>query len=170
LERIWLAYGTLTPMASAQRGWLQLRRMHGVCIGLLVCIWLTRRQAEKLAASFTTSLRGVGTLQTWPSEQDPLVPEAVAEASQLYAGPPGRDDQPLQALRQPTRSAAKRQYTQDLLELFAEALQCEPADLIIRDPSDPAGIWSISGISSRPVERAQVVEIAKTLKRTGTEG
>jgi transcriptional regulator with XRE-family HTH domain len=29
----------------------------------------------------------------------------------------------------------KRQYTQELLELFAEALQCAPADLIMRDPS-----------------------------------
>jgi transcriptional regulator with XRE-family HTH domain len=63
----------------------------------------------------------------------------------------------------------KRQYTQELLEVFAEALRCEPADLIIRDPSDPAGIWDIWD-QLKPVERAQVVEIAKTLKRTGTEG
>ena len=63
----------------------------------------------------------------------------------------------------------KRQYTQELLEHFAEALRCEPADLIIRDPSDPTGIWSIWD-QLKPVERAQVVEIAKTLKRTGTNG
>lgn len=63
----------------------------------------------------------------------------------------------------------KRQYTQELLEAFATALQCEPADLIIRDPSDPDGIWSIWD-QLQPVERGQVVEIAKTFKRTGTDG
>jgi transcriptional regulator with XRE-family HTH domain len=63
----------------------------------------------------------------------------------------------------------ERQYAQDLLELFAAALQCEPADLIVRDPTDPDGIWTVWD-QLKPVERAQVVEIAKTLKRTGTNG
>jgi transcriptional regulator with XRE-family HTH domain len=63
----------------------------------------------------------------------------------------------------------ERQYNQDLLEAFAEALSCEPADLMMRDPSDPEGLWSIyEGLS--PVERRQVVEIAKTIKRTGSDG
>lgn len=63
----------------------------------------------------------------------------------------------------------KRRYNQDHLEALATALQCEPFDLIMRDPSDPDGIWSVWD-QLRPVERSQVVEIAKTLKRTGTEG
>lgn len=63
----------------------------------------------------------------------------------------------------------KRQYTQELLEVLAEALQCGPADLIMRDPSDPEGIWSVYDALSVP-ERRQVVEIAKTIKRTGTGG
>lgn len=63
----------------------------------------------------------------------------------------------------------RRQYTQELLELFAEALQCAPADLIMRDPTDPDGLWSIYDALSG-AERRQVVEIAKTIKRTGTEG
>jgi transcriptional regulator with XRE-family HTH domain len=62
-----------------------------------------------------------------------------------------------------------RQYTQELLELFAGALMCEPVDLIIRDPSDPEGMWSIWDGLSQP-QKTQVVEIAKTIKRTGTEG
>jgi transcriptional regulator with XRE-family HTH domain len=65
--------------------------------------------------------------------------------------------------------SGKRQYTQELLELFAGALRCEPADLIIRDPSDPDGLWSVWDQLDKP-ERRQVVEIAKTIKRTGTEG
>lgn len=65
--------------------------------------------------------------------------------------------------------SGKKRYDQPFLEAAAVALRCEPADLIIRDPSDPDGIWSIWD-QLRPLERAQVVEIAKTLKRTGTEG
>lgn len=65
--------------------------------------------------------------------------------------------------------SGKRRYDQPFLEAAAEVLRCEPADLIIRDPSDPDGIWSIWD-TLRPVERAQVVEIAKTIRRTGTEG
>lgn len=63
----------------------------------------------------------------------------------------------------------KRRYDQPFLEAAAVVLRCEPADLLIRDPSDPDGIWSVwDGL--KPIERQQVVEIAKTLKRTGTEG
>jgi transcriptional regulator with XRE-family HTH domain len=65
--------------------------------------------------------------------------------------------------------SGKRRYDQPFLEAAAVVLQCEPADLIIRDPSDPDGIWSVWD-TLRPVERQQVVEIAKTIKRTGTEG
>lgn len=63
----------------------------------------------------------------------------------------------------------KRRYDQPFLEAAAEALRCEPADLIVRDPSDPDGIWSIWDTLA-PAQRHQVVEIAKTLKRTGTDG
>lgn len=65
--------------------------------------------------------------------------------------------------------SGKRRYDQPFLEAAAEVLRCEPADLIIRDPTDPDGIWSIWD-QLKPVERQQVVEIARTLKRTGTEG
>lgn len=60
-------------------------------------------------------------------------------------------------------------YSQDILEAIATALRCDPADLIIRDPSDPDGMWSIYDALTGP-QRRQVVEIAKTIKRTGTEG
>jgi hypothetical protein len=41
--------------------------------------------------------------------------------------------------------------------------------LMMRDPTTTKSIWSISEGPSPP-RRTQVVEIAKTIKRTGTEG
>jgi transcriptional regulator with XRE-family HTH domain len=32
-------------------------------------------------------------------------------------------------------------YNQDVLEMMAEALRCEPADLLMRDPNSP--VWSL---------------------------
>ncbi|WP_332690043.1 helix-turn-helix domain-containing protein [Devosia sp.] len=63
----------------------------------------------------------------------------------------------------------KRRYDQPFLEAAAEVLRCQPADLIVRNPADPDGIWSIWD-DLRPAERNQVVEIAKTIRRTGTDG
>jgi transcriptional regulator with XRE-family HTH domain len=34
-------------------------------------------------------------------------------------------------------------YTQSMLEALADALACEPADLIMRDPSRADAIWTI---------------------------
>lgn len=59
-------------------------------------------------------------------------------------------------------------YTQETLEALADALQCEPADLLMRDPSDPDAIWSIWD-HAKPGERRQIVEMARILvKKTGT--
>jgi transcriptional regulator with XRE-family HTH domain len=58
-------------------------------------------------------------------------------------------------------------YSQGLLEALAVALQTDAASLLIRDPTDPEGIWSVWDQAS-PSERRQIVEIAKTLIRTGT--
>lgn len=51
------------------------------------------------------------------------------------------------------------------LQALAEALQCEVVDLLIRDPSDPEGIWTIWQ-QAKPAERIQIVEIAKAVLRT----
>lgn len=65
--------------------------------------------------------------------------------------------------------SGKRRYDQPFLEAAADVLRCEPADLIMRDPTDPDGIWSVWD-SLAPAQRAQVVDIAKTFKKTGTNG
>ena len=58
-------------------------------------------------------------------------------------------------------------FTQDVLEACADALRTDPASLIMRDPSDPEGIWSIWE-QAKPGQRRQITEIARTLTRTGT--
>ena len=58
-------------------------------------------------------------------------------------------------------------YGQDILEALARALRCEPADLIMRDPTQPESVWSlIDGL--KPTERLQAIEVIKALQRTGS--
>lgn len=49
-------------------------------------------------------------------------------------------------------------YTQATLEALADALQCEAVDLLIRDPSDPEGLWSLWE-RAKPAERKQLLGI-----------
>lgn len=58
-------------------------------------------------------------------------------------------------------------YTQDLLEAVADALMTDAASLIMRDPTAPDAIWSVWEQAS-PGQRAQIVEVAKALLKTGT--
>lgn len=57
-------------------------------------------------------------------------------------------------------------YNQTLLELLADALRCEPADLIMRDPAQKNSLWTIYEALS-PTQRIQLVEIGETLKKAG---
>lgn len=52
----------------------------------------------------------------------------------------------------------RRQYNQALLEAAAEALTCDPADLIMRDPGAPEAIWSIWD-QIPPVDRDQALKV-----------
>ena len=61
----------------------------------------------------------------------------------------------------------QRGYTQETLEAVASALQTDVASLLMRDPTDPEAIWSIWD-QAKPGQRRQIVEIAKTLVKTGT--
>lgn len=58
----------------------------------------------------------------------------------------------------------KKRYDQPFLEAAAEVLNCEVADLIQRDPNDSEAIWALWD-KMQPVQKAQLVEIAKTLRK-----
>jgi transcriptional regulator with XRE-family HTH domain len=60
-------------------------------------------------------------------------------------------------------------YSQDILEALAAVMRCEPADLIMRDPTQPDALWRLlDGLE--PVQRQQAIEVIKALQRTGTGG
>jgi transcriptional regulator with XRE-family HTH domain len=61
----------------------------------------------------------------------------------------------------------KRAYTQETLEALADALQTDVASLLMRNPTDPDAIWSIWD-HAKPGERRLIVDIAKTVTKTGT--
>lgn len=63
-------------------------------------------------------------------------------------------------------------YNQELLERLAEIYNCEPVDMLIRNPKAPEAIWTIWD-RARPGERRQIEALATALiegGRTGTEG
>lgn len=54
-------------------------------------------------------------------------------------------------------------YTQGSLEALARALECEPADLLARDPSSDEPLWAAwDGIAD--ADRARVIAVIKALK------
>jgi transcriptional regulator with XRE-family HTH domain len=55
-------------------------------------------------------------------------------------------------------------YNQPLLEAIADALSTDPPSLLMRNPEDPDGIWSIWD-QAEPGVRLQIIEIARTLTR-----
>jgi transcriptional regulator with XRE-family HTH domain len=59
-------------------------------------------------------------------------------------------------------------YTQDVLEALAEALNTDPASLIMRNPGDPDVMWSIWD-QAKKGERQLIEELARSVVKTGTK-
>lgn len=62
---------------------------------------------------------------------------------------------------------ALQPYNQGQLEAIADELGTEPPSLLMRRPDDPEGIWSIWD-QAKPGQKRQILEVAKTLIKTGT--
>lgn len=58
----------------------------------------------------------------------------------------------------------QQSYNQELLESLADLYMCDVVDLLIRDPSDPEGMWTIWE-KAKPAVRQQIVAVADTLLR-----
>lgn len=62
----------------------------------------------------------------------------------------------------------KQPYSEPvLMALAAELTRGDVASLLIRNPDDPEGIWSIWD-RAKPGERRMIVDIAHTILKTGT--
>jgi ribosome-binding protein aMBF1 (putative translation factor) len=59
-------------------------------------------------------------------------------------------------------------YSQAGLEAIADALQCDAGQLLTVDPTKDDAMWSIWD-QARPGERKMIVDIAKTIVKTGTQ-
>lgn len=58
----------------------------------------------------------------------------------------------------------KQPYNQELLEALAELYMCDVVDLLVRDPSEAEGIWTIWE-HAKPAERKQIRDVAEALTR-----
>jgi transcriptional regulator with XRE-family HTH domain len=112
-------------------------------------------------------------LRAWRKHRD-LSLEAVAERVVLLSSERAASDPDVRpiTMTHATLSRIERgklPYNEHLMELLADIYQTDVASLIIRDPDRQDAIWDIWA-QLAPVQREQVVEIARTLKRTGTDG
>jgi len=60
----------------------------------------------------------------------------------------------------------KKRYDQPFLEAAATAMGCEPADLIMRDPTQPGSIWTIWE-QIPPHSRDQAMKVLEAFKKAG---
>lgn len=59
-------------------------------------------------------------------------------------------------------------YTQPVLEAMADALRCEPADLIMRDPGKSSAWALLQAIPD--ADHTKIIQILQAFTKTGTDG
>ncbi len=66
----------------------------------------------------------------------------------------------------------KQGFTDTTLVALAEALHCNPGDLLMRNPLDQDAPWSLWDIvrHAEPNKKKEIVAVVETLLRTGTDG
>lgn len=63
----------------------------------------------------------------------------------------------------------KQGYSQPMLEALADALGCQPADLLMRNPAMKNAVWSIEDQLSKaaPEKRSAILAVVETMLKTG---
>lgn len=65
--------------------------------------------------------------------------------------------------------SGEQNWDQEFLQAAAEVLRCAPADLLVRDPTQPGAVWSLWERAA-PGQREQIDQMAAVIVRgrTGT--
>ena len=108
--------------------------------------------AQKVTTRFKSRQRTY--FREWRKHRH-LTLERAAEAAHMTAGN-------LSAMERGVQG-----YTQAGLEALAEAYSCDPAHLLMVDPTSDTAIWSIWERASDG-ERRMITEIVKTVLKTGS--
>ena len=109
---------------------------------------------RKVVPRFKAKVRRRTFFKEWRKHRG-LTLEVAAERAGMTAGN-------ISAMERGTQG-----YTQDGLEALAFAYNAEPAWLLNVDPSKDDAIFSIWE-RAKPAERVMIVEVAKTIVKTGT--
>lgn len=110
---------------------------------------MAKSPAKKVITRFKKP-KGLPNLKGWRMYRNGMTAEQLAERTGLTPG----------FLSQLQNGQSG--YTQDTLELLAEALQCRPGDLINVDPSKEGAIWSLWD-SATVAEKAQIVAVTQAI-------
>ena len=64
----------------------------------------------------------------------------------------------------------KQGYSQPMLEALADALECQPADLLMRNPTVKDAVWSIRDQLQKvePDRQQDILAVVETMLKTGT--
>lgn len=118
------------------------------------CAAVIMELMKKVAPRFKNKVRQRTFFKEWRKFRR-LTLEQAADRSGMTAGN-------ISAMERGTQG-----YTQDGLEALAFAYQTEPGLLLNVDPTKDDAIWSIWD-RAKPGERTMIVEVARTIIKTGT--
>ena len=98
--------------------------------------------------------KGLPLLKKWRKYRSNMTQERLAERTGLSQGMISQLEN------------GKSDYTGGMLEILADALQCDPPDLIMRNPLEPDAIWSIWDALKdlKPAQQRQGVRLLKALR------
>lgn len=116
---------------------------------------MTDMKSSKVVPRFKAK-KGLPLLAKWRKYRHGMTQDQLAEQSGVSQGMISHLE------------GQKTDYTGETLQKLAFALGCDPADLIMRDPTDSEAPWTIWE-TLKPPERRVAVEMLKGIKRASGE-
>ena len=107
------------------------------------------KNALRMVTPIQKRPKGLPLLKNWRKYRDDITQERLAERAGISQGMISQLE------------TGDSDYTGALLEALAFGLDCEPADLIMRNPLDPEAPWSIWD-AIQPEDRPQAILVLKT--------